>query len=77
MDSELYLNAPEGYPIVARIKKSDTLGLKSFLIGMSLDDRTQDMIREMSHEEVVNTCLANNFTFDPEWYGYRELKGSL
>jgi hypothetical protein len=76
-DNELYLNVPEGYPIDRKIAKSDIHGLKSFLISNTPDDQLQDWVREMNDEQIVQTCLDNNFTFDEVWLGYREVRGSL
>jgi len=70
-DEELWLNAPEGYPFAQKIAKSDTGQLKSFLINTTPDEQVQEMIRKMDHDEVVQACLDNNFTFDSEWYGAR------
>lgn len=70
-DDELWMNTPEGYPFAQKIAKNDTQGLKSFLISTTPDEQVAQMIREMDHEQVVQTCLDNNFTFDPEWYGAR------
>lgn len=75
--TDLYLNVPVGYPITQAIKKTDIPALKSFLINTTPDDQLQDWIREMSDEEIIQNCLDNGFTFDPEFLGYREVQGSL
>lgn len=69
--SELYMNVPIGYPFAQKIEKSNIGGLKSFLINTTPDESLQQMIRDMNDEEVVQTCLANNFTFDEEYFGAR------
>lgn len=72
---ELWLNSPIGYEFVEKIEKSDLGRLKSFLINLFAqgDDSVGDAIRNASHEEVVQTFLNSNFTFDEQWYGYREI----
>jgi hypothetical protein len=74
-EGELFMNSPIGYEFAERVEKSNVGGLKSFLINIfaGADDVTGDAIRAASHEEVVQTLLNNNFTFDPEWFGKREL----
>lgn len=74
---ELWMNTPVGYPFAQKIAKTDINGLKSFLISTTPDEGLQEMIRQMNDEEIVQTCLDNGFTFDEDWYGYRELVGSL
>lgn len=69
--TELWLNVPEGYPFAEKIAKDNIGGLKSFLINTTPDESIQQMIRDMSDQEVIQTCLNNNFTFDEEWYGAR------
>lgn len=71
MEPVLYMNTPPGYPFAQKIEKTDIGGLKSFLINTTPDENLQQMIRDMSDEEVVQTCLDNNFTFDEEYYGAR------
>jgi hypothetical protein len=68
---ELYMNVPEGFVFAQKIEKSDIGGLKSFLIGLSPDDNLQEDIRQMTNEQVIHTCLDNNFTFDEEYLGAR------
>lgn len=68
---ELYMNTPEGYPFAQKIEKSDIGQMKSFLINTTSDDQLQQMIREMTNAELIQTCLDNNFTFDTEWFGAR------
>lgn len=71
---ELFMNSPIGYPYAERIEKSEVGRLKSFLINLfASDEKYGDAIREATHEEVIDTFLNNGFTFDPEWYGVREL----
>lgn len=70
-DDELWMNTPEGYPFAQKIAKSDTNGLKSFLINTTPDEQLQEMVRQMDHEQVVQACLDNGFTFDSEWFGAR------
>lgn len=76
-DEDLYMNTPQGYPFAQPLKKSDVGGIKSFLISTTPDEATQEMIRQMEDDQVIQTCLDNGFTFDAEWYGVRELEGSL
>jgi len=71
MQPELWMNVPQGYPFAQKIAKSDTQGLKGFLINTTPDEQVQQLIRDMTPEQVVQSCLDNNFTFDPEWYGAR------
>lgn len=68
---ELWLNTPEGYPFAQKLEKSDTQGIKSFLISTTPDEQIHEMIRQMSPIEVIQSCLNNNFTFDEQWYGAR------
>lgn len=74
-ERELFMNSPEGYAFAERINQRDEGRLKSFLINVfgAMDDAWSDAIRAASLEQVVQTFLDNNFTFDPEWYGVREL----
>lgn len=74
-EGELWLNSPIGYEFVERIEKADVGRLKSFLINIFAadDDAAGDAIRQASAEEVVQTFLNNNFTFDSEWFGRRDL----
>jgi hypothetical protein len=77
-DEDLFLNSPIGYAFAERIEKKDLARLKSFMIAVMVgpDDKPGgwgDAIRASSHEEVINTFLDNHFTFDPVWYGVREL----
>jgi hypothetical protein len=71
----LYMNSPIGYEFAENIEKAELNRLKGFLINVfaATDDAAADAIRAASHEEVIDTYLNNNFTFDPEWYGVREL----
>jgi hypothetical protein len=71
--SELYMNTPVGYPMAQKISKTDIGGLKSFLINITADKALQQMVREMTDEEVWQTCLDNNFTFDEQYFGARLL----
>lgn len=72
---ELFMNSPEGYAFAERINQHDEGRLKSFLINIFApgDDAAGDAIRAANLEQVIQTFLDNNFTFDPEWYGVREL----
>jgi hypothetical protein len=70
-DSDLYMNVPMGYPFAAKLTKADIGGIKSFLINTTPDEQAQQLVREMTNEQVIQTCLDNNFTFDPEWLGAR------
>lgn len=72
---ELWLNSPIGYAFAERINQHDEGRLKSFLINLFTagDDQAGDAIRAASKEDVIQTFLNNNFTFDEEWYGVREL----
>ena len=70
-DTELWLNSPEGYPFAEKIAKSDIGALKSFLIKTTPDEDVQEMIRQMSDDEVIEALEKNNFSFDEEWYGTR------
>lgn len=74
---ELWLNSPVGYPFAEKIAKSDVGRLKSFLINTTPDDLLQEMIRNMSHQQLIEDLERSGFTFDEEWYGVRELEGSL
>lgn len=71
----LYLNSPIGYAFAENIEKAEEGRLKSFLINLFAqgDDVAGDSIRAATLEEVIDTFLNNGFTFDPEWYGVREL----
>lgn len=70
---ELWLNSPIGYPFAQKIAKSDVGGLKSFLINTTPDQDLQETIRQMSHQELIESFERNNFTFDEEWLGARLL----
>lgn len=74
-DGELFMNSPVGYLFAERIEKNEEGRLKSFLINVFAggDDQAGDAIRQATHEEVIDTFLNNNFTFDPEWFGVRPL----
>lgn len=69
--TQLWLNAPEGYPIAQEISQDDTGQLKSFIIGLTPDEEMQESVRQMTHEEVLQWFADNNFTFDEEWFGAR------
>lgn len=71
MTEELWMNTPMGYPFAEKIAKSDIGRLKSFLIGTTADEQTQQVVREMTDSEVIRTYQDNGFTFDSEWYGAR------
>lgn len=71
--SELYMNTPIGYPFAQKISKTDIGALKGFLINTTPDEALQQMVRDMTDEEVIQTCLDNNFTFDEQYYGARLL----
>lgn len=68
---ELWLNSPEGYVFAQKIEKGDVGGLKSFLINTTPDETVQDLIRGMGHEELIQSLLTNNFTFDEVYLGAR------
>lgn len=70
---DLWLNSPIGYPFAQKINKNDVGALKSFLIGTTADEQTHEMVRNMSHQELIEDFERNNFTFDEEWYGARLL----
>ena len=72
---DLWLNSPIGYLYVERIEKKDMGHLKGFLINTFTagDDLMGDAIRQADDKAVIETYLNNNFTFDPEWYGFRPL----
>lgn len=74
-ERELWVNSPVGYAFAERINQRDEGRLKSFLINLFTagDDQAGDAIRQATLEEVIQTFLNNNFTFDPEWYGVRDL----
>ena len=70
---ELWMNSPVGYLYAQKIAKSDINGLKSFLINTTSDELLQQMIREMTDQQLYENYERNNFTFDEEWYGARLL----
>lgn len=74
-ERELFMNSPEGFAYAERINQRDEGRLKSFLINIFApgDDQAGDAIRASNLEQVVQTFLDNNFTFDPDWYGVRAL----
>jgi hypothetical protein len=69
--TDLYMNTPIGYPFAQKILKTDIGGLKGFLINTTPDQDLQQMIRDMTDEEIWQTCLDNNFTFDEQYFGAR------
>lgn len=74
-EQELWLNSPVGYPYAERINQREDSRLKSFLISLFAqgDDEFGDAIRRAETVDVVQTFLNNNFTFDADWLGAREL----
>lgn len=72
---ELWMNSPVGYAFAERVEKSNVGGLKSFLINVFApgDDAAGEAIRAATQEELIQTLLNSGFTFDPEWYGIREI----
>lgn len=64
---ELWLNSPAGYPMSAKIAKSDVGQLKSFLINMTPDEALQEMVRQMSHQEVIENLESSGFSFQETW----------
>lgn len=73
-ERELWMNSPIGYAYAQRIHQKDEGQLKSFLINIFAGDEAYaEAIRQASLEDVVQTLLDNNFTFDEQWFGYREL----
>ena len=77
-ERELFVNTPIGFPYARRAHQRDLGGLKSLLIEVLVgaDDQPGgwgDAIRAATQEELIDTCLNNNFTFDPEFYGVREI----
>lgn len=71
--TDLWLNSPIGYPYAQRIEKNNDSQLKSFLIGTTADEQTAEMIRQMTHDELVEDLERNGFTFDEEYFGARLL----
>jgi len=72
-DSELWLCSPIGYPFGEKIAKSDIGRLKSFLIGTTPDESVQEMIRQMSDEEIIADLERNGFTFEENWRPPQEI----
>lgn len=74
-ERELFMNSPIGYEFAERITQKEEGRLKSFLINIFApgDDQAGDAIRAANLEDVVQTLLNNNFTFDEEWFGVRAL----
>ena len=71
---ELWLNSPVGYPYADKISKNDEGGLRRFMIMISgSDEDSIEIARAASHVELLKMLLDSKFTFDPEWYGAREL----
>lgn len=68
---QLWLNSPEGYPFAQKIEKGDIGQLKSFLISTTPDEATQELVRQMSHEQLIESYINNNFTFDEQFLGAR------
>jgi hypothetical protein len=65
--TELWLNSPQGYPFSERIGHRDIGRLKSFLINTTGDEITQEWIRGMTHEELIQCYLDSNFQFLETW----------
>jgi len=74
-ERELWMNSPVGYLYAERINQREDGRIKSFLINIFAqgDDEAGDSIRHASLEDCIQTLLNNGFSFDPEWYGNREL----
>lgn len=75
---QLWLNTPVGYPYAERIHQNDIGNIKSFLIKIfvgagDVPGGDGDAIRQATQEELIDTCLNNGWTFDPEWFGYRPI----
>jgi len=72
-ETELWLCSPPGYPFGQKIAKTDIGGLKSFLISTTPDEQVQEMIRQMSDEEIVADLERNGFTFEEQWRPPQEI----
>lgn len=73
-NANYFLNSPYGYPYAEPIAKGDFGNLKRFAIQLSgADEDLQETVRNATHEQLISWFLASKFTFDPEWYGVREL----
>ena len=72
--SELWLNSPVGYPYAEKVRKSDTQGLKRFMLQITAGNKEMEQsVRDSTHLEIVKMLEDSKFTFDPEWYGARQL----
>lgn len=72
-ERELFMNSPIGYVFAERRSQKDVNGMKGFLINIFNDEVYSESIRQSEPVEVVQSLLNNGFTFDPEWYGVRNL----
>ncbi len=74
-ERELFLNSPVGYPFAERINQREESRLKGFLISLFTqgDDAMGDAIRQSTVEQCIQSFLDNNFTFDEQYYGVREI----
>lgn len=72
--SQLWMNAPYGYPYAERLEKNDVEGIRRFLIMIAQGDRdTEDIIRVATHEQMLKMLEESGFTFDETWLGNRPL----
>jgi hypothetical protein len=72
--SELWMNAPFGYPYADHIEKNDEVGIKRFVMMISGDDKdVQQTAFDMTHPQRIKMLEDSGFTFDVEWIGTRPL----
>ena len=65
---EYFLNAPPGYPYSEPVQKGNFEQLKRFAMQIaSADQELQDMVKQCTHEQLINWFEQSHFKFLPQF----------